>query len=57
MEEKLKKLEEEFQSALKNIQTPEALKELETEYLGKKGKLKSILGGIKDLSIEEKKTI
>ncbi|MDA9129193.1 phenylalanine--tRNA ligase subunit alpha [Candidatus Gracilibacteria bacterium] len=57
MEEKLKQLEEEFQSALNDIQTPEALKELEGEYLGKKGKLKSILGGIKDLSIEEKKTI
>ena len=57
MDEKLKQLEQDFQEALKNIQTPEALKDLETEYLGKKGKLKAILGGIKDLSIEEKKTI
>ena len=57
MEEKLKQLEADFQAALKNISTPEALKELENEYLGKKGKLKAVLAGIKDLSIEEKKTI
>ncbi len=57
MEDKLKQLEQDFQAALKGINTPEALKELENEYLGKKGKLKAILWGIKDLSIEEKKTI
>ena len=57
MEEKLKELQADFQAALKDIKTPEGLKELENEYLGKKGKLKAILWGIKDLSIEEKKTI
>ncbi len=57
MQDQLQKLEQDFQSALKEITTPEWLKELENEYLGKKGKLKAILGGIKDLSIEEKKTI
>ena len=57
MEDKLKQLGQDFQAALKDVSTPEALKELENEYLGKKGKLKAILGGIKDLSIEKKKTI
>ena len=57
MQDLLNQLEQEFQTALKEITSPEALKELENEYLGKKGKLKAILWGIKDLSIEEKKTI
>lgn len=57
MTDELKKLQAEFTAALENITSPEALKELEGEYLGKKGKLKSILAGVKDLSIEEKKTV
>jgi len=57
MNEELQKLQSAFEGALKDIQTPEAIKELENEYLGKKWKLKAILAGVKDLSIEEKKTI
>jgi len=57
MHEQLQQLEKKFRSALENIDTQENLKELENEYLGKKGKLKAILAGVKDLSIEEKKTV
>jgi len=57
MKEQLQTLQAEFDSALSNITTPEALKELESEYLGKKWKLKAILAGVKDLSIEDKKTV
>ncbi len=57
MTEELKKLQTDFAAALENITTQEALKELESEYLGKKGKLKAILSGVKDLSIEDKKTV
>jgi len=57
MKEQLEALQAEFSAKLIDITTPEALKELETEYLGKKWKLKAILAGVKDLSIEDKKTI
>jgi phenylalanyl-tRNA synthetase alpha chain len=57
MRDELKKLELAFQDGLNEVTTQEALKELEWEYLGKKGKLKAILAGVKDLSIEDKKTI
>lgn len=57
MIEQLQKLESDFHTSLDSVNSPEALKELEGEYLGKKGKLKSILAGVKDLSIEEKKTV
>ena len=57
MQNKLEGLKKEFLENLENIKTEKSLKELETEFLGKKWKLKEILSWIKDLSIEEKKTI
>lgn len=57
MNTQLDTLEKDFTLALRSIKNETALKELEQEYLGKTGKLKTILGGIKDLSIEDKKTI
>ena len=57
MEEQLKKLELDFNTTLEWVSSSEDLKNLEQDYLGKKGKLKAILAGVKDLSIEEKKTI
>ena len=57
MNTQLDTLEKDFTLALQSIKTETELKELEQEYLGKTGKLKAILGGIKDLSVEEKKTI
>ncbi len=57
MNTQLDTLEKDFNLALESIKTDTELKELEQEYLGKTGKLKAILGGIKDLSVEEKKTV
>lgn len=57
MKEQLETLQVEFTVSLEAVQSEEALKQLESEYLGKKGKLKAILAGVKDLSIEDKKTI
>jgi len=57
MQDKLQKLQHDFESALSEITKEEQLQELESSYLGKKGLLKGILAGIKDLSVEEKKTI
>jgi phenylalanyl-tRNA synthetase alpha chain len=57
MQNKLNSLKKEFLKSLENINNKEDLKELEADFLGKKGKLKDILKGIKDLTIEEKKTI
>jgi phenylalanyl-tRNA synthetase alpha chain len=57
MQNKLNSLKKEFLKSLENIKNKEDLKELEADFLGKKGKLKDILKGIKDLTIEEKKTI
>ncbi|MDD3646596.1 MAG: phenylalanine--tRNA ligase subunit alpha [Candidatus Gracilibacteria bacterium] len=57
MKEKLQELKKEFLEALEKTNTETELKELENSFLGKKGKLKDILAGIKDLSIDDKKTI
>lgn len=57
MQNKLDALKKEFLISLNTIQNEVDLKELESDFLGKKWKLKDILKGIKDLSIEEKKTI
>ena len=57
MKEKLNSLKSNFLESLKNISNEIELKELENDYLGKKGQLKAILAWIKDLNIEDKKTI
>jgi len=57
MNEELQKLQADFQSTLETLTSAESVKALESDYLGKKGKLKAILAGVKDLSIEEKKTV
>lgn len=57
MKEQLEILQKEFLAGLAELKSEAALKELENEFLGKKGKLKAILAGVKDLSIEEKKTV
>ncbi len=57
MQNRLENLKIEFLENLENIKSEEKLKELELNYLGKKWKLKEILSWIRDLNIEEKKTI
>ncbi len=56
MNEQLEWLQKEFEVCLENVSSREMLKDLEADFLWKKGKLKKILWWIKDLSIEEKKT-
>lgn len=57
METTLKNLEKEALSELEKVKNLEQLKELDVEYLGRKGKLTGILRGLKDLNNEEKATI
>lgn len=53
----LQNIKKQFLLELWEIHSEEALKELEGKYLGKKWELKKILSGVKNLSIEEKKTV
>ena len=57
MNEELQQLEQDFHTAIQSVENNDQLKELESEYLWKKWKLKAILAWVKDLSIEDKKTI
>lgn len=57
MKEELKKIQKEILSKIKEIKNQTELKDLESEYLGRKGKLTLILKKIKDLSEVEKKEI
>ncbi len=57
MENKLNELKNNFVKQLDNIVNIEEIQILEKDFIWKKGKLKEILKGIKDLSIEDKKTI
>jgi len=57
MQTELQNIKTNFWEALKSITSEEALKELESQYLGKKWELKKILAWVKDLSISDKKTI
>ena len=57
MQNKLNELKELFTQEIVNINSQQDLEILEKEFLGKTGKLKAILAGIKDLSPEEKKII
>lgn len=56
MNASLKKLAEETKKALNKSKTLEDLQNVHIAYFGKKGKLKNILAGVKDLSDDEKKT-
>ncbi len=54
MEKQLNTLQEDALESLKKINNLEKLKELEVEYLGRKGKLTEILRGLKDVPAEQK---
>ncbi|MGM9552012.1 MAG: phenylalanine--tRNA ligase subunit alpha [Clostridia bacterium] len=56
MSEKVKALREEFSSKLNGADNAQAVEMLRVEYLGKNGSITGLLKGMKDLSIEEKKT-
>lgn len=57
MKNKIKKIQEEAEKAINNCLDLEYLRELEIKYLGRKGKLTSVLRGLSALSIEEKKEV
>ncbi len=57
VEQTLKNLQKQAVESLEKVHTLAELQNLETEYLGRKGRLTEILHGIKDLSLEEKKTV
>jgi len=55
MKNKLEKLREEFLSALESVADLSSLRDLEIKYLSRKGQLSSILGELKDLSLDLRK--
>jgi len=57
MEQSIEKLEKQFLEELNLCTSEDAVFTLEKKFLGKDGVLKAILAWIKDLSVEEKKTI
>jgi len=57
MQEKLDNLKISFLEELEKLENRDGIFELQNKFLGKKGELKAILAGLKDLSIEEKKSI
>lgn len=57
MQTELENIKKSFWKALENIASYEQLKDLESQYLGKKWELKKILAWVKDLSLDEKKII
>lgn len=54
---KLEELRKEFQTALASVTTQAELFDLKAEYVGKKGKLSTILKSLKDATPEEKKSL
>lgn len=57
MKEKLEKLREEFFSRLAEAKNSEALRDLELQYLSRRGELSGLMRAIKDLSLEAKQEI
>jgi phenylalanyl-tRNA synthetase alpha chain len=55
MQTKLDNLKISFLEELEKLESREAILELQNKFLGKKGELKAILGGLKDLPVEQKK--
>ncbi|MCK5595514.1 phenylalanine--tRNA ligase subunit alpha, partial [bacterium] len=54
MKAKIKKIEEKFSSAIKDVSLPEHLEEIRVKYLGRKGVLTSLLKQVSALSNDEK---
>ncbi len=57
MENKINELEKECMSLIENASTQDELEKIRVKYCGKKGEITGILKSLKDLSIEEKKSI
>lgn len=57
MSDMLKEIEVQFYDKLKGVEDEGLLNTLKSDFLGKKGVLAGVMGGLKDASIEEKKDI
>jgi phenylalanyl-tRNA synthetase alpha chain len=57
MKQELQSLQDDALAQIKEASNIEALKDIERNTLGKKGQIKGMLKGLKDLSIEEKKDV
>lgn len=57
MHKKLENLKKEALETLEKLSTQEQLKNYHVDYLGRKGKLSEIMGALKDLSDEEKRSL
>lgn len=57
LSEELYKIEQDAQKALENANTAEYLEAFKLEYLSRHGVLSNFLRGLKDVSIEEKRTV
>jgi len=55
MQDKLDSLQKTFLEDLEKLENREEILELQNKFLGKKGELKAILAGLKDLPVEQKK--
>ena len=57
MEKKLKELKEKFLQDIEEVKDSKILVDLKTKYLGRKGKLTTVLKDVKDLAACEKPKI
>ena len=57
MQENLDKLKKEANAAIKGASSIDQLKEVERQYLGRKGEITGLLKGLKDLSIDDKRVL
>jgi phenylalanyl-tRNA synthetase alpha chain len=57
MLEKLEELKKEFRASVEDLKDQNSLAEFKADYLGKKGKLNDILGGMREASAEVRKSV
>lgn len=57
MKKELEKIKQEILEQLKAVKDSDAFRELELEYLSRKGKLTNLLKGLKDLDVQDRKEI
>lgn len=57
MQDRLNKIKEKALAELRKLRNLEAVKDLETKYLGRKGELTSILKGLSALNMDQKKIV
>jgi len=56
MLQKLEEVWKEFQSGLEGVDSMQGMAQFKADYLGKKGRMNDLMKGMRDLSVEEKKS-